>query len=224
MIRGNTSFMKKIIFLTLFIISSLNICNGQDVIVKTTGENIQAKVLEIGLTEIRYLHFDNPTGPTYVILKSEVSLIKYANGTRDNFTTTVIPKSDSTAKADSVVAVTDFFLKGRFDSRKYYKGYHDAGMGTFVLTLVSPEVGLATGIICSSLTPKGDKLNFPNAAMRENPKYNLGYTQEAMKIKQHDVWEKWGIAMGINTVAVIVIISRHYRLNPLSPFISLIFS
>ena len=35
---------------------------------------------------IKYKKFDNPNGPLYTILKSEVFLIKYENGTKDVFT------------------------------------------------------------------------------------------------------------------------------------------
>jgi hypothetical protein len=45
------------------------ICFSQDVITTRSGESIQAKVLEVGQTEIKYKKFDNPEGSVYWILK-----------------------------------------------------------------------------------------------------------------------------------------------------------
>src|SRR5208283_4547211 len=72
----------------LFIIFSAAITNvfAQDVIVLKSGDEIKSKVLEITPTEIKYKKFDNLEGPTIVIVKSDVFMIKYANGTKDVMT------------------------------------------------------------------------------------------------------------------------------------------
>jgi hypothetical protein len=51
-----------------------------------TSEDIRAKVLEVTTSEIKYKKFDNTNGPTYTILKSEVTMVRYENGTKDIFT------------------------------------------------------------------------------------------------------------------------------------------
>ncbi len=56
---------------------------SQDNIVLKNGEEISAKVLEIGTGEIKYKKASNPEGPTYSIAKSEVFMIKYENGTKE---------------------------------------------------------------------------------------------------------------------------------------------
>ena len=58
---------------------------AQDTIVSRNGDKISSKVLEVTTTEIKYKRFDNIDGPTYSILKSDVSVIKYQNGTSDDF-------------------------------------------------------------------------------------------------------------------------------------------
>jgi hypothetical protein len=78
--------MKKILLSTLAVIFTMGICFPQDVITKKTGDELKAKVLEVGQTEIKYKNFDNPDGPTYSISKSEVLLIRYENGSKDIFT------------------------------------------------------------------------------------------------------------------------------------------
>ena len=72
--------MKKINFLLFLLFASLA-GNAQDVI-RTSSDTIEAKVLEIGLDEIKYKDFNNPDGPVIVIAKSNVIEIVYQNGSR----------------------------------------------------------------------------------------------------------------------------------------------
>jgi hypothetical protein len=58
-----------------------------DNIILRNGSTISAKVTEIRDEEIKYKKCENLNGPTYSIDKSEVSGIKYANGTQDTFST-----------------------------------------------------------------------------------------------------------------------------------------
>lgn len=69
-----------------------------DVIILKNGQEIKAKVLEVGATEIKYKLCDNLDGPTFSKNKSEVFMIKYPNGT-----STVISEFDtkSTASQES---------------------------------------------------------------------------------------------------------------------------
>ena len=79
--------MKKFILIfTLLGAITMNSAVAQDILIKRTGDEIEAKVLEIGINEIKYKKFDNETGPTYTISKSEIFMIKYANGSKDVFT------------------------------------------------------------------------------------------------------------------------------------------
>jgi hypothetical protein len=58
---------------------------SQDIIILKTGEELQAKVDEVGLDAIKYKKFDNLTGPMYTIEKVKVFMIKYENGSKDVF-------------------------------------------------------------------------------------------------------------------------------------------
>lgn len=74
-------------FLLIFCLS-IRIVISQDVIIKKNGDEIKAKVTEVGTTEIKYKKFENlETSPVYSILKSDVFMIKYADGTKDVFNT-----------------------------------------------------------------------------------------------------------------------------------------
>lgn len=59
--------------------------NECDEIILKNGDELRVKVVEIAETIIKYRRCDNLNGPIYNILKSDVFLIKYPNGTRDVF-------------------------------------------------------------------------------------------------------------------------------------------
>jgi hypothetical protein len=76
--------MKKYL-LMLAAMFSFALCQAQDVLVKKNGEEIEVKVQEINLNEIKYKRFDNLQGPMISIAKSDVFMIKYENGSKDVF-------------------------------------------------------------------------------------------------------------------------------------------
>ena len=77
--------MKKVIF--IFAIILLISVNGfsQDIIIKYDSVKIEAKVIEVGLSTVKYKKFSNQDGPVYVISKSDIKEITYQNGERDIF-------------------------------------------------------------------------------------------------------------------------------------------
>lgn len=195
--------MKKFFFALLTTIFTLTVCFSQDLITKKSGEDIQAKVLEVTTSEIKYKKFDNLNGPTFSILKPEVLLIRYENGTKDMFVEENREETISTASFSN----EDFYNQGRLDASQNYVGYKGAGTGTLVTGLISPLVGLVPAIACSSTQPKDINLNYPNSEMMQNFDYYNGYTQKSKKIKQGKVWKNWGIAFAANLVAVILLTS-----------------
>jgi len=60
---------------------------AQDIIFKTDGSEIKAKVLEIEQTCIKYKNVEQLDGPIRNILKSQVFMILYQDGSVDKFTT-----------------------------------------------------------------------------------------------------------------------------------------
>lgn len=60
-------------------------CYAQDMIVKKDGSIIQAKVSEIGTSEVKYKKWSNPDGPSYAIAKSDILAITYQNGEKETF-------------------------------------------------------------------------------------------------------------------------------------------
>lgn len=76
--------MKKYLFVSIcYLIMSFSY--SQDIITTKSGEDIKAKVLEVNTTEIKFKKTDNIDGPTFSVLKSEILLVRYSNGTKDVF-------------------------------------------------------------------------------------------------------------------------------------------
>jgi len=75
----------KYIFLFYFFIFPFFNLFSQDIIVKKDGSEIKAKVVEIDLQKIKYKEFDFQNGPIRNIDKSDVFMIIYQNGKRENF-------------------------------------------------------------------------------------------------------------------------------------------
>jgi hypothetical protein len=74
--------MRKVVFVLALVLftGTVSLVNAQDIITKRVdGSEIRAKVLEVGVTEVKYKLFDNQEGPTYVLPKSEIFRIKYAD-------------------------------------------------------------------------------------------------------------------------------------------------
>ena len=46
---------------------------------------MKAKISEVGTSDVKYKKFDNLTGPTFTTAKTDLFMIKYANGTKDVF-------------------------------------------------------------------------------------------------------------------------------------------
>ena len=193
--------MKKLIFTLLTLIFTFNHCFSQDIITLRTNEDIRAKVSEVTGDDIKYKKFDNQSGPTFTVPKTNVKMIRYENGTKDTFKEEV--------KADIVYTTAgssgnDLYVQGQIDASRYYTGYSGAGTGTLLTGLLSPIVGLIPAIACSSTSPQMENLKYPNADLMKRSEYFNGYSQKAKKIKQGKVWKNWGIAFGVNIVAVIL--------------------
>ncbi len=80
--------MKKTLLALLLLVSFTSFSNAQDTLFLRNGNYLNGKVTEVSKYEIKYISYDNPTGPTYVKSKNEVESIKYLNGTLDVFHST----------------------------------------------------------------------------------------------------------------------------------------
>lgn len=98
----------KITLLMLFVMSSF-FMKSQDTIYFKDKTVVSAKILEVGITEIKYQRLDNLAGPDYLSSKKEIFLIKYSNGVTDsikytmNVPTPMAPKTEINTNVEKVV-------------------------------------------------------------------------------------------------------------------------
>jgi hypothetical protein len=122
----------RILLLLLFLFSFLQSSIAQDTLFRLSGESIGVKVLEITPLEIKYKLTSNPEGPTYTVLKSDVFMIEYANGSNEVFGVKSPNPKENAAKSDSLL------LKDEKDLRGHLVG------GTILVVLSS--IGLAVSV------------------------------------------------------------------------------
>lgn len=107
--------MKKLLnYLIIIALCSISISTyAQDLIIKKDGSDISVKVLEITITEVKYNKFNNLSGPIFTILKSDVLMIRYENGTKDIFNESVPVNTVSPAKKvnDKINVKPQYFNK-----------------------------------------------------------------------------------------------------------------
>jgi hypothetical protein len=185
--------MKKSAITLMLLLISASFCFSQDIITKKSGEDIQAKILEVTQTEIRFKKFSDLEGPSFSINKSDILMIRYKNGTKDIF---------NEEKTNN----NDMASKGKNDAKLNYKGGNSgAGWTAATSILTSPILGLIPAAICSSAEPKDENLNYKDVELMKNSEYNKSYSEEAHRIKKRKVWTNYGIGSGAWLVLLLLL-------------------
>lgn len=197
--------MKKcLIFLILF--CALAGLRAQDVIYMKDGKEINAKVLEIGVAEVKYKLFSNPEGPTYTIFKSDIFMIKYPGGERDVFG---IPEPEPGRAAHmTAFSEEDICETAISDANANYKPT-GAMAGTYVTSCLAMPVGLVTALIVAPSPPKVENLNIRDPNLLQNEAYMNCYLQESKTIKKKRTWLSFwsGWAAGMAIVSIVMLTS-----------------
>ena len=107
-------------------------------LVLKNGKEIHAKVLEVGVKEIKYKLCDNQTGPVFVANKSDVFMIKYPNGTN-----TVISEIESEPSLANRVQT----LENRSLEPLSLIGFISSIIGLFVLAILFGPAAITLSII-----------------------------------------------------------------------------
>ena len=115
--------------------------NAQDLIILKDGNTIEAKVMEISPTEIRYIHFDHLDGPTIVVLTENVLSIRYENG-RTEIINTVTQPATPDASAETTQTANQLERNPRLNALGLAVGYLGVSNFGFALNgIVSPAPG-----------------------------------------------------------------------------------
>lgn len=191
--------------LILFSILSLTI-SAQDRLVLKSGEEKNVKIEEVGTDEIKYRK--QSSGPLYIIKKSEVFMIVYADGTKDMFNESPAEEKPE-SKIEEPASNDDLYQEGVVDAAMYYKGHSSGAGGTLITTLVlSSLLGLVPAIACSSTPPDRINLRMPGDNAKNNS-YVRGYEDQAFKIKKRKVWTMWGVGFGINLAVAVILLTEN---------------
>jgi hypothetical protein len=91
------------IFTVAFLMVGICSITAQDLIILRDGNIIEARVLEISQTDIRYKRFEHLEGPTIVIPTSNVRSIRYENGTSEIITVAVRRNNDTALNQDQFI-------------------------------------------------------------------------------------------------------------------------
>ncbi|MBO7101599.1 MAG: hypothetical protein J6V98_06205 [Bacteroidales bacterium] len=132
--------MKRLLPTIIFLMLLGLTASAQDIITTKNGDDIQAKVLEVTSTELKYKKHSNLDGPTYTIKKSDVLIVRYENGEKEVFKDT--PK-DNTYKPNTKQGVREGMryseYKNLYDKSMYVHQPGDpyspswAGIASFLL-------------------------------------------------------------------------------------------
>lgn len=132
------------IFLGIFLFTSV-FCRAQDQLFKKDNTKLMVEVIEIGPDEIRYKNADNPTGPVYVVRKSDVAMILYKNGTHETFNTPSppAPRRDDYYTPEEklyppVVKEPNVYKMAKEDSLKYFG--HDQSFSINFASFMNMEI------------------------------------------------------------------------------------
>lgn len=77
--------MRKLFFVFAFILGCVITISAQDLITKKDGTDIQAKILEVTSTEVKFKKYSNLEGPTFTLPKSDILIVRYENGENEIF-------------------------------------------------------------------------------------------------------------------------------------------
>lgn len=88
--------------ITLLSVLYVSLLNAQDVIITKNAEKIEAKIIEVSPTEVKYKKTNNLDGPTFIFYTSDLQTIIYNNGDVQLFDV----KEDAKDKKENVVEIT----------------------------------------------------------------------------------------------------------------------
>jgi hypothetical protein len=163
-----SKIMKNLLHITLLL--SALFLNAQDTIYFNNNSVLSTKISEVGVSEIKYLRFDNLTGPAYTVSKTDIKRIRYANGMIDStsFVTAKVQAAPFNAPVKGMVLIgTEVYYNGKIQGgfamhrlisthalsdnqlhivkelkrlKRPEKGYSALGTGLFVTGFAIPTV------------------------------------------------------------------------------------
>jgi hypothetical protein len=151
--------MMKRLFVVMILLGSALVSHAQDLITTRSGEDIQAKVLEVSPLVIKYKKYSNLDGPTYSMNTAQVLMIRYENGDKDIFDG--VPTNAANVEGSIPESLKYRELKHIYDPKLYFRQYDDRyspgwlGVASFFIPglgqAIEGEWWRATGIFAGSV-------------------------------------------------------------------------
>ena len=98
--------------------------HAQDIVTLKNGEDVLAKVLEVGTREVKYTLFEEPDGPVYIVNKSDILIIRYESGRNEIFNKT-LPGPNREDSVEIVPGMKYRQLKHIYNYREYVPSLTD---------------------------------------------------------------------------------------------------
>lgn len=206
--------MKKFFLVALILCVASYIAGADDIITKVNGEQIKAKVTEIGDDTVKFKRMDNPNGPVYSLFFSEIHTIQYESGLVEKFSDPA--PEEPRHYADSYdVRYRDIVSK--YNPRAYQEGSDDpyvpavAGVASFFIPglgqCIDGEWGRGLGIFAANL-------GFGILETAEASMMFYAATQDASYYKRYSASSmSSGTLMGASMCAAILTASAHLVFN-----------
>jgi hypothetical protein len=196
--------MKRVLFIAFMILLHQQVY-AQDRIIKVSGEEVLAHVLEITLQEILFQHPDSLQGTTQRMAKSDVFMVRFENGTKEVFAHNL---PDDPANA-LVRTPAEMYQLGKEDASIYYKG-NGAMWGSAASTFVMFPLGLAGSVVIGATKPKVDPRWVSDVNLISDPAYARGYQEQAARKKKNKALAGAGIGLGIQLTAIMILLATAY--------------
>ena len=188
-----------LLLVLIFLLAKLT--NAQDIIVKTSGDEVKAKITEITLKDVVYKHPDSLQNLPATIPLKEVFMIKYANGTKE-----VLTRLESQPNTFAGLTPEELYARGQSDARLLYTGrgpLWGAAASSFLGGLLAIPVSVAIGAVPPQIKPT----EVSDINLLQNQHYTKGYKKQAHKKKIGKVAAGTGIGIGTIVVLVSLIMS-----------------
>jgi len=147
--------MKKLLLLISLFTGLCISAAAQDIIRTKDGRTIEARIIEVGTSNISYKRYSNPNGPTFTLALSQIKSIEYQNGDSD-----VFGRSNNTVRANTYENKKYKELKRIYNPRRYNSMPGDpnsvfgAGLASFFIPglgqVIDGEVGRGLAIWAGS--------------------------------------------------------------------------
>ncbi len=109
--------------MAMLVVASL--VSAQDVIITNDSRKIDAQIIEVSQTEVKYKEKSNPNGPTFVLNTKDINSIIYANGSVSTFTQTQTNQANSQLQPGSLITRSGktYFYNGKGMSEAEYMAF-----------------------------------------------------------------------------------------------------